>query len=96
MLQNKKSRSKWNGIILHYIVVKRYLYLFLIPQALDILGLLDFCSTSYRRFGELLPASQLAHGSCLVKLSLETLQGSIDVLSFFYWYYQHGLQPPFF
>ncbi len=54
-------------------MVIKNLYLLLIPQALDVLGFLNFSSTLYRRFCELLSASQLTHGTGFVKLTFETL-----------------------
>ena len=61
----------------------------LLTELLNIDGMELALTCYHRRFGELLTATKLFHGSCLVKFSFEFLQRSFDVVTFFNWNYDH-------
>jgi len=63
--------------------------LFVLTQALNVYGTLHLEALNFRRLVELLTATELLHYACLLKFSLEFLEGSFDVLALFYGYYNH-------
>ena len=44
----------------------------------------------YRRLLEVLAGAEFADSAGLLELSLEFLKSTLDVFTFFYWYYNHS------
>ena len=58
-------------------------------QLLNVNGTFLLKSFNYRRFVELLSASQFFNDTCLFKFPFELFQRFLNVFAFFYWYYNH-------
>lgn len=69
--------------------------LFVQSQMLYVDSLLDFVSSLYGRFLELLPAAQLTYHSCLFKFTFEFLESLLNVFAFFDRYYNHSFTTSF-
>lgn len=60
-------------------------------ESLHINGVLFSNATFNRGLVKLLTGTEFLHDTSLLKLSLELLQGALNVLAFFYRYYNHFL-----
>ena len=67
------------------------LLLFGLLELLDVDGLLHLLASSYRGLDEGLTGTKCAHGTGLLKLSLESSQSLLDVFALFYWNYDHNV-----
>ena len=65
--------------------------LFLAAQLLHVDGVLPLQTLQNRRFVILLAATEFTHYAGFLKFSLKLLQRALDVLAFFYGYYNHAL-----
>ena len=78
-LQRKSQTTKKNLLFL----------LFGSAKFLYVNSVLHLEALQYRGLVKLLTTTKLFHYACLLKLSLELLEGLLDVLAFFYWYNNH-------
>ncbi len=79
----------WSAVIIYQNDIVCDLLLFLELQVLNIDSLLNLLSPLHRRFHEVLSCAEFADCACFLEFPLESLESSLDVLTFLKRYNNH-------